>query len=283
MDGNRCVHLISAAHIMCGECMWGYENLFAIEKEAFSSTSSSPLIGAKRVTIIDGGIALQSALRKSYPGNTIMRCRRHLIQDLKNSGVSGKSAIGCLLKIQNLPRPELEKVSKSASYLICELIVHVRLRKAQRHLYIAFLEAKPASRVAVVPQAKDELSKLAAKNINAHAHLASMPLQQICPAALPLGVCAFGETTNNAAEVFMHMSYTVRFERSFLGSLMRLDKVVSQRLQLLLNARPQIDPLQVTHVNTPNKGFILNRAWNASSDKFNLTLCLRPYDALVLH
>eukprot|EP00965_Chrysotila_dentata_P157690 5208813-Pleurochrysis_carterae.AAC.1 len=78
---------------MCGECMWGYENLFAIEKEAFSSTSSSPLIGAKRVTIIDGGFALQSALRKSYPGNTIMRCRRHLIQDLKNFGVSGKSAI----------------------------------------------------------------------------------------------------------------------------------------------------------------------------------------------
>eukprot|EP00965_Chrysotila_dentata_P002533 82124-Pleurochrysis_carterae.AAC.1 len=59
--------------------------------------------------------------------------------------------------------------------------------EAQRPLYIDLLEAKAASRGAVVPQAKDELSKLAAKNINAHAHLASMPLQQICPAALPLG------------------------------------------------------------------------------------------------
>eukprot|EP00965_Chrysotila_dentata_P113326 3745064-Pleurochrysis_carterae.AAC.3 len=111
MDANRAVHMISAAHIMCGECNWGYTNLFSIEKGGFESQygTASPLESAQRVTIIDGGVALQSSLRSCYPKCNIMRCRRHLVQDLRNSGSSGKAAIATLLKIQSLPRCSIEQ------------------------------------------------------------------------------------------------------------------------------------------------------------------------------
>eukprot|EP00965_Chrysotila_dentata_P170831 5638982-Pleurochrysis_carterae.AAC.1 len=49
--------------------------------------------------------------------------------------------------------------------------------EAQRHLYIAFLEAKPASRGAAVPQAKDELSKLATCRFEAEYDLAARRAQ----------------------------------------------------------------------------------------------------------
>eukprot|EP00965_Chrysotila_dentata_P090727 2994559-Pleurochrysis_carterae.AAC.1 len=71
-----------------------------------------------------------------------------------------------------------------------------------------------------------------------------MELSAISTAALPAGVYTYGETTNNAAEVFMHMAYDARRQRSFLGSLMRAEHLVARRLDDLFQSLPVPDPLQ---------------------------------------
>eukprot|EP00965_Chrysotila_dentata_P099849 3299213-Pleurochrysis_carterae.AAC.1 len=50
--------------------------------------------GAHRVTIVDGGIALNHSLEDMYPDNVKTRCRCHLVQDLNSAGPNGKEAIG---------------------------------------------------------------------------------------------------------------------------------------------------------------------------------------------
>lgn len=108
LDANRCVHLMSVAHILSGECLWGYQNLFSHEQKAYPP---STIEGAQRVTIVDGGVALNSGLEELYPNNTKTRCRRHLIQDLNNAGPSGKAAIATLQTISNMPRNSLPEVT----------------------------------------------------------------------------------------------------------------------------------------------------------------------------
>lgn len=45
LDANRCVHLMSVAHILSGECLWGYQNLFSHEQKAYPP---STIEGAQR-------------------------------------------------------------------------------------------------------------------------------------------------------------------------------------------------------------------------------------------
>eukprot|EP00965_Chrysotila_dentata_P109945 3632766-Pleurochrysis_carterae.AAC.1 len=35
LDANRCVHLMSVAHILSGECLWAYHNLVSHEQKAY--------------------------------------------------------------------------------------------------------------------------------------------------------------------------------------------------------------------------------------------------------
>eukprot|EP00965_Chrysotila_dentata_P144773 4781867-Pleurochrysis_carterae.AAC.1 len=63
------------------------------------------------------------------------------------------------------------------------------------------------------PDVKKKLLKLQSENCDAWEHLNQMELSDISTAALPAGVYTYGETTNNAAEVFMHMAYDVRRQR----------------------------------------------------------------------
>eukprot|EP00965_Chrysotila_dentata_P033064 1101361-Pleurochrysis_carterae.AAC.1 len=70
-----------------------------------------------------------------------------------------------------------------------------------------------------------------------------MELSDITTAVLPVGVCTLSETTNNAAEVFMHMACDVRRQGSFLGTLMRVDQLVARRLHELVRQLPPINPL----------------------------------------
>eukprot|EP00965_Chrysotila_dentata_P212551 6187108-Pleurochrysis_carterae.AAC.1 len=59
LDANRCVHAAAVAHILSGECLWGYYNLMAHEQKAYGDD----IQGSHRVTIVDGGIALNRSLQ----------------------------------------------------------------------------------------------------------------------------------------------------------------------------------------------------------------------------
>eukprot|EP00965_Chrysotila_dentata_P062939 2084375-Pleurochrysis_carterae.AAC.1 len=69
---------------------------------------------SKRVTICDGGVALNSTLQRMYPMNQKMRCQRHLLQDLNNAGRSGRPAIPTLREIGHLPRAEIATATREA-------------------------------------------------------------------------------------------------------------------------------------------------------------------------
>eukprot|EP00965_Chrysotila_dentata_P101890 3363219-Pleurochrysis_carterae.AAC.1 len=65
------------------------------------------IMDSKRVTICDGGVALNSTLQRMYTMNHKMRCQRHLLQDLNNGGRSGRAAIPTLRETVHLPRAEI--------------------------------------------------------------------------------------------------------------------------------------------------------------------------------
>lgn len=113
-DANRCVHPVAVAHVLCGECIWGYENLMAHEKMAYGEK----IIGKNRVTIVDGGTSLKASLKNQYPENQSMRCSRHLQQDLKNSGASGRAAIATLIKIGGMSRRQKNEVRDPTSLVV---------------------------------------------------------------------------------------------------------------------------------------------------------------------
>eukprot|EP00965_Chrysotila_dentata_P179127 5915723-Pleurochrysis_carterae.AAC.1 len=73
-DANRCVHPMAVAHILCGECTWGYQNMMEHEKLAYGDK----VIGKHRVAIVDGGTSLKYSLKAQHPENTTTRCSRHL-------------------------------------------------------------------------------------------------------------------------------------------------------------------------------------------------------------
>lgn len=94
-----------------------------------------------------------------------------------------------------------------------------------------------------------KLASLKATDPAAYEHFSGLQLSEFTTAALPPGVCTFSETTNNAAEVFMHMAADIRRQNSFLASLMRTDQLVARRLKELHASIPPIDPLQVASSN----------------------------------
>lgn len=97
---------MAVAHILCGECTWGYQNMMEHEKLAYGDK----VIGKHRVTIVDGGTSLKYSLKAQYPENTTTRCSRHLQQDLKKGGASGKAAIPALIQVGKMPRSQKTKV-----------------------------------------------------------------------------------------------------------------------------------------------------------------------------
>lgn len=109
LDANRHIHPLTVGHLLCGECSWGYQRFFDVERRAYGSALNAP----NRVTLVDGGTALNTELLKAYPLAHVFRCFRHLLPQLQAGGSKGENeeAIKTLRNIVFQPRCRLPDVS----------------------------------------------------------------------------------------------------------------------------------------------------------------------------
>ena len=70
----------------------------------------------------------------------------------------------------------------------------------------------------------------------AQSHIRSRPKEELFPVFFPAGVCNHGETTNQSAEVCMHMLRAVRDAPNILSSLLELLSILRRRNRLLRDA-----------------------------------------------
>eukprot|EP00965_Chrysotila_dentata_P115829 3828742-Pleurochrysis_carterae.AAC.1 len=97
---------MGTAHFLLGESNWTVKAFLRAEKKVYGNALNS----TRRITIVDGGVALNSVHAQEYPQVNLRRCQRHLTQDLKRRGKAGDEACAFPAEMGVQPRARLAQV-----------------------------------------------------------------------------------------------------------------------------------------------------------------------------
>lgn len=197
-DADNRVHVLSASHMSAAESDLSVGAHIQAEKRLYS------LAEKPRVSIMDGGVSLVKQTQTQLRNTQVMRCSRHLMQDLLSKG-KGPRKRTRESGGDDQDAKEEEKEER-------ELDVFKRIRYLSR---------------AAAPYVRSRLEML-----QPGCALRRIPADELCPSLLPHGCWTHGVTTNNFAEVANMMLLPLRRERSMFRSMLRFEKFCLQRHML---------------------------------------------------
>lgn len=200
-DADNRVHAMSVSHMSAAESDLSIGAHIQAERSLYAIAES------KRVTIVDGGPALLGQVKKQCPQAAVMRCSRHLLDDLSKAAARGG---------RKRQRDEEDAGQAADDEPETESTRENEIFKKVRYL------SRPAA-----PGIRSKL-----RSLNGSGMLSRIPEDELCPALLPDGYWTHGVTTNNVAEVVNMMLLPLRRECSMFCSLLRLEKFFQQRYQL---------------------------------------------------
>ena len=193
-DANNNIHPMAISHMFATESNLSVGAHITAEKYMVDFEADD------RVTIVDGGPALVGQSERLYPRNHLMRCARHLAEELaKASGGRRKRKRD----------EEMEECEEEDTHDEDERTLFNRIR---------FMSKRAA-----------RLIECELLSLPGGSKLSSIPQDQLCMAMLPKGVQTHGVTTNNFAEVVNMMLAAARREDSLLQSLLRVECLLAER------------------------------------------------------
>ena len=104
-NGNNNVQTVSASHMLATESNLSCGAHTNAESLLIRGTTGEcPLNSKTRVTCMDGGAQLRTAEKNAFPSTNILRCSRHLHDDVQRGGASAKrDTLEPFKKLANLP------------------------------------------------------------------------------------------------------------------------------------------------------------------------------------
>lgn len=220
-DADNRVHVLSASHMSAAESDLSVGAHIQAERSLYKISES------ERVSIMDGGPSLVKQTKLQLPKACVMRCSRHLIQDL--------------LKGQGTKKRKRRTESDG----------EVDEEENEERGVDVFKKVRLLSRVAA-PLVRRRLEALHPEN-----ELRRIPEEELCPALLPKGYWTHGVTTNNFAEVANMMLLPLRNESSMFKSLLRFEKFCMQRHEVHLERMKKVKAAGQKNANEWKEGVVV--------------------------
>lgn len=210
-DADNRIHPMSVSHLLAAESMLGVGAHISAEKMLFDIASDK-----ERVSIVDGGAALVGQTKSLLPNCHILRCSRHLLDELSKGAGQGRSSSSKKRRRDPSGGEEDEDEAEETE--------NVSVGRASYDCYrqIYFL-GKPG---------KDVIEKRL-MDLPESSPLNRIPKEQLCQAMLGEGGHSHGVTTNNFAEVTNCMLLPLRSETSLFRTMLHMEKFLRQRQQLI--------------------------------------------------
>ena len=239
LDGNKNIHQVSVSHMIASESNQSCGAHTQAESQLIKDprTGKCPLNSKKRVTCMDGGKQLRTAEKEAFPDTNILRCFRHLTEDVQRGNKKSKNETQEIFnKLSALPCGQ-----KRAAEQLYGLIPRSSfLRKIRRtELCQAFLPDGVCSHGLKVSMVHDYTLLLVPRSrmLERTQTIGQRNTQSIWPIAQPMHhqvPSVFNLQTNNPSEISHTMRDSMRREYGLLRTMKHEVALQIQRKQTLM-------------------------------------------------